>query len=145
MVREIVQTPNASLNVVCAPVKNFDGALHALADDLNATRLAHTGLGLAAPQIGVAERVIALNPGKTVGHRIMVNPELVKHGNNQNWGDEGCLSIGEGKPRFRLKRWDTITVRFQNLKGETLESTARGEAARIIQHEIDHLNGKLIA
>lgn len=145
MPSKILQAPHPTLLAISKPVTVFDDTLVSLADILQTTRIAANGVGLAAPQIGVLQRVISLNPGKTAGYRFMINPIIIKHGNNQSWGEEGCLSINGGFPKFRVKRWDTITVRFQNLEGEPLEILARKEGARIIQHEIDHLNGKLIA
>lgn len=145
MILPVIQTPDARLNAVCRPVNEFNDWLDAFATVLSATRRHHRGLGLAAPQVGEAIRVVAFNPGQTIGRNILVNPEIVRHGNNQSYGEEGCLSIERGTKRVRVKRWDTVTVRFQSLDGERHEVLARGLAARVLQHEIDHLDGKLIA
>lgn len=140
----ILQTPDARLRQVCAPVTTFDGALRALADAMAMTRQRSQAFGLAAPQVGKLIRLVSLNPGRTIGFAFMVNPEIIRHGNNKTFGVEGCLSINAGKTFFRVKRWDTITVRFQTLEGETKEVISRGFGARVVQHEVDHLDGKLI-
>lgn len=144
MIQSIIQAPDQRLTDVSLKVSEFNDHLGAFADDLNSTRRAHKGYGLAAPQVGVPLRIISVNPGITAGFAVMVNPEIVKHGNNKTAGEEGCLSIDKGKTRFTVKRWDTITVRFQTVLGQPHERMVRGLAARIIQHEIDHLDGKLI-
>ena len=89
-------------------------------------------------------RIVSLNPGKVIGHRFMINPIITKHGNGKSWGEEGCMSIEGGVCKFRVKRWDTITVRFQDLRGDFYEVLARGLAARVVQHEIDHLDGVMV-
>lgn len=140
----VIQAPDARLRQVCAPVTTFDGALRKLADDMAMTRQQSRAFGLAAPQVGELIRLISLNPGHTIGFAFMVNPEIIRHGNNKTFGTEGCLSIDAGKTFFKVKRWDTITVRFQTIEGETKEVISRGFGARVVQHEIDHLNGKMI-
>lgn len=145
MLSYVIQAPDPRLLQPSEAVVDFNGKLGALAEALGETRRANRGVGLAAPQVGVLKRLVSVNPGKTVGYPVMVNPQIIKHGNNRTYGEEGCLSIGRGVPRFRVKRWDTITVRFQLLTGAVIEQLLRGEAARIVQHEIDHLDGKLIA
>lgn len=140
----ILQVPEALLRRPSQEVREFDEGLVALANILTATRRHWNGFGLAAPQVGSLFRIIALNPGRTVGFPIMVNPMIAKHGNNKSTAEEGCLSIAAGKQNFRVKRWDTIIVLFQTPDGDHHERVARGLAARVIQHEIDHLDGILI-
>lgn len=140
----IIQAPDARLRRECRPVVEFGPALQDFARDLGATRQQWKAYGLAAPQVGNCIRLVSLNPGATVGFAFIVNPEIIKRGNNKSFGVEGCLSIDQGKTFFRVKRWDTITVRFQTLEGETKEVIARGFGARVVQHEVDHLEGRLI-
>lgn len=142
MIFKILQAPDKRLTTVCTPVDASFGTeeLRFFALDLVSTRKAYRGAGLAAPQVGKLIRVITVN-----GHPVMVNPEIIKTGNNKSMAEEGCLSIGGGRPKFRVKRWDTITVKFADPYGDQHELLARGMAARAIQHEIDHLDGKLIA
>ena len=140
----ILQEPNARLRRISEPVTVFDQALIDLAGAMQKTRAHYRAHGLAAPQIGRAIRLVSLNPGTTIGFRFMVNPEIIQHGSNKSVSQEGCLSIEYGRRFFGVKRWDTITVRFQTLDGETKEVLARGLGARAVQHEIDHLEGRLI-
>lgn len=140
----VLQAPDARLRERCDPIVTFDDELQRFVRDLTETRQKWNGLGLAAPQVGVATRVVSLNPGRTIGYGTMVNPTIVRHGDNRSTAEEGCLSIELGEKFLRVPRWDTITVRFQKEDGETREVVARGLAARIIQHEVDHLDGKLI-
>lgn len=145
--RQIIQTPDARLRELSTPVTEFDPILEQLCRELERARLAcrePRALGLAAPQIGELVRVGSLNPGTTVGHRFMVNPEIIRRGSNKSWGEEGCMSIEGGLRKFRVKRWDTITVRFQDVSGATHEVLARELAARVVQHEVDHLDGVMV-
>lgn len=140
----ILQVPNARLSRISEPVTVFDQTLIELAGAMQATRAHYRAHGLAAPQVGHAIRLVSLNPGTTIGYGCMVNPEIIAHGSNKSVSQEGCLSIEYGRKFFGVKRWDTVTVRFQTLTGETKEVLARGLGARAVQHEIDHLDGKLI-
>lgn len=140
----IIQAPNPRLHRISEPVTAFDQSLIELAGAMQATRSHYRAHGMAAPQIGRPIRLVSLNPGTTIGYGCMVNPEIIKHGNNKSASTEGCLSIDYGRQFFTVRRWDTITVRFQTLTGETKEVLARGLGARAVQHEIDHLDGKLI-
>lgn len=144
-VLQVIQAPDPRLTVQCDVVTAFDDDLRQLVRDMTQTRQRWNGLGLAAPQVGIARRVVSLNPGRTIGYDAMVNPVIVKHGQNRSTNDEGCLSIDNGRRYLPVPRWDTVTVRFCKVDGEPRVVVARGLAARILQHEIDHLDGKLIA
>jgi peptide deformylase len=144
MILPILQEPNERLRRISASVEVFDDELRAFAQRLADTRRHFKAIGLAAPQVGKAIRLVSIDPGRSIGFAFMVNPEIVAHGNNKSVGSEGCLSIDNVKKWFRIKRWDTITVRFQNLHGETKQVVARGLGARVVQHEVDHLEGRLI-
>lgn len=107
------------------------------------TMYAAKGVGLAAPQIGVSQRisVIDVSAGEDETKRlVIINPEILAREGSQT-GEEGCLSI----PGFRepVTRSKTVTVRAQNERGETLELQGDDLLARAFQHEIDHLNGIL--
>lgn len=140
----VIQAPDPRLLQPCERVTTFDDELRRFVGDLTQTRQKWNGLGLAAPQVGVGMRVVSLNPGRTIGYGAMVNPEIVRHGDNRSVRDEGCLSIELGQRFMPVSRWDTVTVKFCTPEGEQREAVARGLAARIIQHEIDHLDGKMI-
>jgi len=126
-----------------ATVKKFDAELEQLAEDMFASMYAAQGVGLAAPQVGKSIRltVVDVSNGKNPEAKIvLVNPELI-HAEGEVREEEGCLSI----PGFRgyVVRPQFVTVRAQNLKGETFEIRGENLLARAFCHEIDHLNGVL--
>ena len=126
-----------------AVVKEFDAELQALAEDMFVSMYAAQGVGLAAPQIGKSMRlaVVDVTTGKNPEAKIvLVNPEII-HAEGEAREEEGCLSI----PGFRgyVIRPQFVTVRAQNLKGETFEIRGENLLARAFCHEIDHLNGIL--
>ena len=123
--------------------KKFDGELAQLAEDMFATMYGAQGVGLAAPQIGKSLRlaVVDVSAGKNTEAKIvLVNPEII-HAEGEVREEEGCLSI----PGFRgyVIRPQFVTVRAQDLKGETFEIRGENLLARAFCHEIDHLNGIL--
>jgi peptide deformylase len=126
-----------------AVVNKFDAELEALAEDMFVSMYAAQGVGLAAPQIGKSMRlaVVDVTTGKNPEAKIvLVNPEII-HAEGEAREEEGCLSI----PGFRgyVIRPQFVTVRAQNLKGETFEIRGENLLARAFCHEIDHLNGIL--
>jgi len=126
-----------------AIVKKFDSELEELAEDMFASMYAAQGVGLAAPQIGQSIRlaVVDVSSGKNPEAKIvLINPEIV-HAEGEVREEEGCLSI----PGFRgyVIRPQFVTVRAQNVKGETFEIRGENLLARAFCHEIDHLNGIL--
>jgi len=139
----IVKYGDAVLEKPAAAIKKFDAELDTLAEDMFASMYAAQGVGLAAPQIGKSIRlaVVDVTAGKNPEAKIvLVNPELI-HGEGEVREEEGCLSI----PGFRgyVIRPQFVTVRAQNLKGETFEIRGENLLARAFCHEIDHLNGIL--
>jgi peptide deformylase len=124
-------------------VKKFDAELESLAEDMFASMYAASGVGLAAPQIGLSLRmaVVDVTGGKNPEAKIvLVNPEVV-HYEGEKREEEGCLSI----PGFRgyVLRPHFVTVRAQNAKGEFFDIRGEDLLARAFCHEIDHLNGIL--
>ena len=137
---EILTVPNFVLRKKSETV-TFDDIpyLEQLSKDLIVTMLKHKGAGLAAPQIGVLKRVIAIKSKKPY---VMFNPIIGKKPSPMTITEEGCLSIpGE---RIRIPRRKNIIVKYQDLFGKTQVKKFSGMDARVIQHEIDHLNGVLI-
>jgi len=128
-------------------VKQFDEQLKALAEDMLETMLTSNGMGLAATQVGVSQRVIVIQlPPETEGGEpgkiyTLVNPEIVEYGEEQATDDEACLSVPGivGEVSRSLK----VTVRGQTVKGRPLRLCVEGLLARVFQHEIDHLDGIL--
>jgi peptide deformylase len=149
--RKIVTLPDPVLKRKAHTVNQFDKNLHALLDDMVETMRAAPGVGLAAPQIGLSERIIVIEyyerpedeevedaPKKVWA---VINPEIVKTSEEMLMGVEGCLSIpgliGE------VERHAAVQVRGLNRHGKPMKVKAKGWLARIFQHEIDHLNGVL--
>ena len=144
MVRKIVKYGDPILEQKSGTVKEFDTPeLRAVIADMFETMYAAKGVGLAAPQIGLAQQisVIDVSLGEKEEEKIVIiNPEIVFRGGKQT-GEEGCLSI----PGFRepVSRANKVTVRAKNEKGEEIELSGEELLARAFQHEIDHLNGIL--
>ncbi|MBM3795586.1 MAG: peptide deformylase [Acidobacteria bacterium] len=144
MIYRVVKYGDPVLETRAADIMSFDTPeLHQLVADMFGTMYAHKGVGLAAPQIGLSQRltVIDCSAGQDETQKVvLINPEIV-HREGQQVGEEGCLSI----PGFRedVKRTMKVTVRARNAAGESVELTAEGLLSRAIQHETDHLNGVL--
>lgn len=146
MLRKIVLFGDPVLETVCEPVDEaeFDKPeFHALVGDMFETMYAAEGVGLAAPQIGIAKRLTVIDcsgPETRSEPHVLVNPEITRREGEQV-GSEGCLSI----PGFtaNVSRPDTVQVRFRTVDGGHAEIEASGLLARAICHENDHLNGIL--
>jgi peptide deformylase len=134
---------------VARPVLQFDADLAALVSDLDDTMRHLSGAGIAAPQIGVSARVVIFelkdNPRyphlSPVPYTVLVNPQLTVLGDEQEEGWEGCLSVPGLRglvPRFRRLRYQGVDV-----LGAPLDRTVEGFHARVVQHEVDHLDGIL--
>lgn len=137
--RYVVQVGDPVLRQVCAPVKNFDGELAALLDDLKVTVRAEDGAGLAAPQVGVAQRVVVIDLADE-GFYELVNPVIVAQKGEQT-GPEGCLSV-KGK-QGTVTRPAKVKVEYRDRHGKKHKLTAEGFFARAVCHELDHLDGVL--
>ena len=143
MVRPILRYGAPPLQDLARPVAAIDEDVQRLIDDMIDTMYAAPGIGLAAPQIGVALRlaVIDLTIGKQGGDLIvLINPEFVERDGMQ-LEEEGCLSV----PGFNatVPRPARVVVRAQDRSGETRTIEGTGLLARALQHEIDHLDGRL--
>jgi len=135
--------PDPVLRVKCRRVETFDAALRKLAADMVETMHAAPGVGLAAPQVGADIRLAVVDP--TVGDdtaqiRVLVNPDIVRREGLET-DVEGCLSLPGINDK--VDRPLAITVRAQDLKGESFEIEADEYLARVICHEVDHLDGVL--
>jgi peptide deformylase len=138
----LVKYPDPRLREVCEPVTEFDHRLRALVEKMLAIMYGSNGVGLAAPQAGVALRLFVANPTmEPDDERVYVNPELIANSGSID-GEEGCLSFPTMS--CRVKRYATTTIRAQDLDGNTFEETGEDMLARIFQHESDHLDGRLL-
>src|SRR5581483_5862399 len=144
MTYSIVLYGDQVLEMQAAPVTEFDTPeLNQLIDDMIESMYAAKGVGLAAPQIGIGQRIavidlsVAEDPAQKI---VLINPGIIRKEDFQS-GEEGCLSL----PGFReqVTRPKSVTVRAQNAKGEWFEKTGDELLARAFCHEIDHLNGRL--
>lgn len=137
----ILEFPDERLRKKAKPVTTVDAATRQLIDDLLETMYAAPGIGLAANQINVQQRIIVLDVSEEKNSPLaLINPELLdKQGQEES--DEGCLSVPGVYEKVR--RAERIRVRALDREGETLEFDAEGLLAVCIQHEIDHLEGKL--
>jgi peptide deformylase len=144
MIRPILIHPDPRLKKVCDPVSGITDDLRSLAADMLATMYDAPGIGLAAPQVGVTKRLIVMDCIKapdTPRPLILFNPEILWTSSELSTYEEGCLSIPE--QYADVERPDRATVRWLDQTGATCEETFDGLWATCVQHEIDHLNGKL--
>jgi peptide deformylase len=133
----------------CTRVSRFDSSLERLVNDMWETMHDAPGVGLAAPQIGVPLRVLVAEWQEEVEGKIvkeervaLVNPEIIKRSKDELLGTEGCLSI-PGYVGDNIRRAAAITVKGRDPHGKEIRVHAEGWFARILQHEIDHLDGIL--
>ena len=143
-VMKILTFPDPRLRTVAAPVEKFDKSLKKLTDDMLETMYAENGIGLAATQVNVHKRVIVMDISEERNEpRVFINPEFeIKNNKSLFTFSEGCLSV----PGFNeeITRPDQIILKWQNLDGDNLEDEPEGLLTVCIQHEIDHLEGKLM-
>lgn len=138
----ILRYPDPRLHTVAKPVQEVDERIRQLVDDMLDTMYAADGVGLAATQVDVHERVIVIDTSETRDDaRVLINPELVARSEELTFSDEGCLSV----PQIydKVQRHARVTVRALDRAGETVQFEADGLLAICVQHEMDHLMGKV--
>jgi peptide deformylase len=143
-VRDILIIPDKRLRQKSEAVQTVDPALRALIDDMFATMYAAPGIGLAAIQIGLPQRVVTMDvAGKDEPPQpqVFLNPEVVSSSEEKSTYEEGCLSIPEYYEE--VERPAAVKVKYMDLDGKAREIEATGLLATCLQHEIDHLNGVL--
>jgi peptide deformylase len=143
-IRDILIIPDKRLRLKSEPVKAVDKPLRALVDDMFETMYAAPGIGLAAIQIGVAQRVVTMDLAKKDDPpepQVFINPEITWSSDEQATYDEGCLSIPEYYEE--VERPKAVKVKYLDLDGKEHEIEAGGLLATCLQHEIDHTNGVL--
>ncbi len=142
--RSILIHPDPRLKKVCAPLEGVDASVRRLADDMLETMYDAPGIGLAAPQVGVLQRLFVMDcAGKDddPDPMVLINPEITWTSDELNTHEEGCLSIPEQYEE--VTRPAQVKVRFLDLDGKLQERHFDGLRATCAQHEIDHLNGTL--
>ena len=138
---DILHYPDARLHTVAKPVATVDARIQTLIDDMAETMYAAPGIGLAATQVNVHERVVVIDISETHDElRVFINPELIAESGRAE-GEEGCLSV----PGIfdKVERAEKVTVRALDRHGKPFELKAEGLLAVCIQHEMDHLMGKV--
>jgi peptide deformylase len=143
-IRDILIIPDKRLRLKSEPVKAADAGLRALVDDMFATMYAAPGIGLAAIQIGVPQRVITMDLGKKDAPpepMVFINPEITWFSAEKSTYEEGCLSIPEYYEE--VERPLAVRVKYVDPDGKPHEIEATGLLATCLQHEIDHTNGVL--
>ncbi len=137
----VLHFPDPRLRKQAKPVVTIDTSVRTLADDMLETMYAERGIGLAAIQVNIQLGVVVMDLSEERNQpRVFINPEILsREGSGE--GQEGCLSV----PDFyeKVPRAERVTYRYQELDGKRIEATADGLLAVCLQHEIDHLNGKL--
>jgi peptide deformylase len=144
MIRTILHYPDPRLREKGKPVTTVDDGIRKLIDDMAETMYAAPGVGLAAPQIGESVRIFVIDiagEDEPSDLRVFINPEIVRKEGKQCFR-EGCLSFPGVNEE--VERAETVTVRAQDRDGKPFELTADGLLAVAIQHEHDHLEGKLM-
>lgn len=137
----ILEYPDPRLRTVAAPVAGFDNDLQRLIDDMSETMYAARGIGLAATQVDQHLRLLVMDVSESRDQlQVFINPELLDRSGSTR-SEEGCLSVPE--IYAEVKRAEEVTVRAQNVAGEPFEQTLHGLAAICLQHEMDHLQGRL--
>ena len=145
MIRPILIHPDPRLKKLCEPVAEITPDMGQLAEDMLQTMYDAPGIGLAAPQIGVTKRLIVMDCVKGEGEAprplVLFNPEITWASEELSTYDEGCLSIPD--QYAEVQRPAEVRVRWLGLDGTEQEEQFSGLWATCVQHEIDHLNGKL--
>ncbi len=142
--RLVRQYPDPVLKNPAVPVGEPDEELRALTARMTDIMRASHGVGLAAPQIGVSRRVLVYGMRDDDVVHVLVNPELVERSEETEVENEGCLSLLGGELSIPVERHVRVRVSATDADGEVVEYEAEGLEARVIQHEIDHLDGVLI-
>ncbi|MCL2296860.1 MAG: peptide deformylase [Proteobacteria bacterium] len=137
----VLEYPDPRLKTVARPVAEITPEIRQLIRDMAETMYAAPGIGLAATQVDFHQQVVVIDISETKDALlVLINPEIIES-RGEIYGEEGCLSV----PGYydEIKRAETITVRAMNEEGQSYEFNADGILAVCIQHEIDHLRGKV--
>jgi peptide deformylase len=137
----ILRYPDPRLHTVAKPVAAVDERIRRLADDMLETMYASDGVGLAATQVDVHERLIVMDTSEQHNQPlVLINPEIIKRSEEMAVNEEGCLSVPQ---IYRVERNARVTVRALDRAGQGFELDAEGLTAVCVQHEMDHLLGKV--
>jgi|SRR3954468_12194491 len=141
---QVRQYPDPVLRMKANEVDELDESVSGLVERMKGLMGEARGVGLAATQLGILRRVLVYQAGEDEPVVALVNPRLVESGEETLVDDEGCLSLGAASVIVEVERPTSIVVEASSPEGEELRIEAEGLEARVIQHEIDHLDGVLI-
>ncbi|HPS20820.1 MAG TPA: peptide deformylase [Candidatus Omnitrophota bacterium] len=137
---EIRTYPDDCLREKTAEVRDFKGDLPAIVKAMADAMYIHKGIGLAAPQVGLALRLLVIDIGE--GLQVFANPMFLKKSKKKCKVEEGCLSLPG--ITFMMSRPEEVEITAQDIKGKKFSRKYTGMMARVLQHEADHLDGKLL-
>jgi peptide deformylase len=144
---KIIVAPDPVLKAVAVPIYKIDDSTRAFVENMFTTMYAARGVGLAAPQVNVSQRVIVVDPirdsdGTPPQPMALINPEIIWRSEELDVFEEGCLSL----PEFYvdIERPASVRVKYTDIQNQDHEMLADGFLAKVLQHEIDHLNGVLL-
>ena len=141
---QIIVAPDSRLNQISKKVEIIDDSITSTLDQMLECMYQNNGIGLAAPQVGILKRLVVIDcsENKEIKKPLrLINPEIIKLSKNISEFEEGCLSLPS--QYAKVIRPSEITLKYKNIEGLTCESEFIGLEATCIQHEIDHLDGKL--
>jgi peptide deformylase len=141
---QVRQYPDPVLRMKANHVEEIDDSVTGLVERMKGLMSEARGVGLAATQLGILRRVLVYQAGEEEPFVALVNPRMVETGGEQIADGEGCLSLGAATVIVEVERATTIVVEATSPEGEELRLEAEGLEARVIQHELDHLDGILI-
>ena len=140
-VLEVIRFPDERLRTIAQNVVSFGPTIQQIIDDMFETMYAEEGIGLAATQVNIHQRIIVIDTSEDrTGRLVLINPELLEQRGSTGI-EEGCLSVPECRALVPRAEW--VKIRATNAQGEQFELETDGLLAICIQHEMDHLVGKL--
>lgn len=139
---DILRFPDERLRTIAKPVSEVTPKIQQIVDDMFETMYDDDGVGLAATQVDIHQRIVVIDCSETRDQRIvLINPEIIARSQEKSCNEEGCLSVPEY--RAEVERCAEVTVKALDRDGKSFEMDATGLLAICIQHELDHLQGKL--
>jgi peptide deformylase len=141
---QVRQYPDPVLRMKANEVDEIDESVTGLVERMKGLMTEARGVGLAAPQLGILRRVLVYQAGEEEPFVALVNPRVVETAEEQVADDEGCLSLGAATVIVEVERPSSIVVEAKSPDGDEVRIEAEGLEARVIQHELDHLDGVLI-
>ncbi len=140
---QVRQYPDSVLRMRANEVEELDDSVTSLVERMSVLMREANGVGLAAPQLGILRRVFVYQTGEDEALAALVNPRIADASDERVAADEGCLSLGAASVVIEVERPASVTVEALSPAGEPMRIEAEGLDARVIQHELDHLDGML--